>query len=112
MCSWREETPAKLVTLQNGKTAWVVTRQKEAREVLENPTMSRDPGKEDFPQVRKGMSIRRNDLIVYHMDPPMHGKLRRMLAPWFTLKMINEQRDAIQKVADDAIDRLLTLEKR
>jgi cytochrome P450 len=107
---WREETPAKLVTLQNGKTAWVVPRQKEARQVFEDPTVSRDPSKEEFPQVRRGISIKRNDLIMNHMDPPMHGRFRRMLAPWFTMKKINEQRDDLQKVVDEAIDRLLTLE--
>ena len=108
---WREETPAKLVTLQNGKTAWVVTRQQEARQVFEDPTVSRDPSKDEFPQVRKGMSIKRNDLIMNHMDPPLHGKFRRMLAPWFTMKKINEQRDDLQKVVDQAVDRLLTFEK-
>ncbi|MGO4689702.1 cytochrome P450 [Glaciibacter sp. 2TAF33] len=108
---WREETPAKLVTLQNGKTAWVVTRQKEAREVFENPTVSRDPGQEEFPQVRRGMSFHRNDLIMNHMDPPLHGKFRKMLAPWFTMKKINEQRDDIQKIVDEAIDRMETFEK-
>ncbi|WP_173922432.1 cytochrome P450 [Agromyces sp. Marseille-P2726] len=108
---WREETPAKLVTLQNGKTAWVVTRQKEARQVFEDPTVSRDPSQEEFPQVRRGMSFRRNDLIMNHMDPPLHGKFRKMLAPWFTMKKINEQRDDIQQIVDDAIDRLMTFEK-
>lgn len=107
---WREEAPAKLVTLQNGKTAWVVMRQKEARQVFEDPTVSRDPGLDEFPQVRKGMSMRRNDLVMNHMDPPMHGKFRRMLAPWFTMKKINEQRDDIQQIVDEAIDRLLTFE--
>ncbi|WP_166875250.1 cytochrome P450 [Salinibacterium sp. ZJ450] len=107
---WREETPAKLVTLQNGKTAWVVARQKEAREVFESPFISRDPSLEEFPQVRRGMSFRRNDLIMNHMDPPLHGKFRKMLAPWFTMKKINEQRDDLQKVVDDAVDRLLTFE--
>jgi cytochrome P450 len=108
---WREETPAKQVRLQNGKTAWVVTRQQEARQVFEDPSVSRDPSQEEFPQVRKGMSFRRNDLLMNHMDPPMHGRFRRMLAPWFTVKKISEQRADIQKVIDDAVDRLLTLEK-
>lgn len=108
---WREETPAKLVTLQNGKTAWVVTRQQEARQVFEDPTVSRDPSQAEFPHVRRGMSITRNDLIMNHMDPPLHGKFRRMLAPWFTMKKINEQRDDLQMIVNDAVDRLLTLEK-
>ncbi|MDR5699130.1 cytochrome P450 [Agromyces aerolatus] len=107
---WREETPAKLVTLQNGKTAWVVTRQKEARQVFEDATVSRDPGQDEFPQVRKGLSMRRNDLVMNHMDPPMHGRFRKMLAPWFTMKKINEQRDDIQQIVDEAIDRLLTFD--
>ena len=107
---WREEAPAKQVTLQNGKTAWVVLRQKEAQEVFEDPTISRDPSQEEFPQVRRGMSFRRNDLIMNHMDPPLHGKFRKMLAPWFTMKKINEQREDLQKIVDEAIDRLLTFE--
>ncbi|WP_191413595.1 cytochrome P450 [Salinibacterium sp. ZJ450] len=108
---WREESPAKQVTLQNGKTAWVVLRQEEARQVFEDLTMSRDPGAAEFPQVRRSLSLRRNDLVMNHMDPPMHGKFRRMLAPWFTMKKINEQRDDIQRIVDDAIDRLMTLDK-
>lgn len=108
---WREETPAKQVRLQNGNTAWVVTRQEEARQVFEDATVSRDPSLEEFPQVRKGMSFNRNDLIMNHMDPPMHGKFRRMLAPWFTLKKINEQRDDLQKIVDEAVDRLMKLQR-
>jgi cytochrome P450 len=108
---WREETPAKQVRLQNGKTAWVVTRQRESYDVFADPTVSRDPAQEEFPQVRKGMSIRRNDLIMNHMDPPLHGRFRKMLAPWFTMKRINAQREDIQKIIDDTLDRLLTLPK-
>lgn len=108
---WREEAPAKKVRLQNGKTAWVVTRHQESYDVFADPTVSRDPSQEEFPQVRKGMSIKRNDLIMNHMDPPLHGRFRKMLAPWFTMKKINEQREDLQRIVDDAVDRLLTLPK-
>ncbi|MFI5623348.1 cytochrome P450 [Nocardioides sp. NPDC051685] len=108
---WREETPAKKVTLQNGTTAWVVLRHKEAREVFESPHVSRDPSADHFPQVRAGQTFDRPNLLVNHTDPPLHGKFRKMLAPWFSLKRINSLRPGIQQIVDNALDRLLTLGK-
>lgn len=109
--AWREEAPARQVTLQNGKTAWIVLRHNEVRQVLEDPTISVDPSGPNFPQVRAGQSFTRNDVIIKHMDPPLHGKIRKMLAPWFTPKRINSLRDGMQRTIDEAVDRLLTLEK-
>ncbi|WP_167045099.1 cytochrome P450 [Salinibacterium sp. ZJ454] len=109
---WREEGPARRVMLQSGKSAWVVLRHKEAREILESPNITRDPSLEAFPEVRAGSSVLpRKDLLVSNMDPPLHGKFRRMFAPWFAPKRINQLRPGIQQLVDDTIDQLLTLEK-
>lgn len=108
---WREEAPAKQVRLQNGRTAWVVLRHDEVRKVLESPVISRDPGLANFPQVRAGKTMTRNDQVLNHMDPPMHGRFRKLLAPWFSLKRVNQMRPGIQQIVDDAIDRLMTLDR-
>lgn len=108
---WREEAPAKLVTLQNGKTAWVVTRHEQAKQVFDDPSVSRDPSQEEFPQVRAGSSFTRNDVILNHMDPPLHGRFRKMLAPFFTLKRINAQRDELRGIVETTVDRLLAMDK-
>jgi pentalenic acid synthase len=108
---WREEAPAKRVRLQNGRSAWVVLRHKEAREVLESPNITRDPQLEAYPQVRAGSTFSRNDVVVNNMDPPLHGRFRRMFAPWFSPKRINQLRPGMQQLVEDTIDRLLTFEK-
>ncbi|WP_173922396.1 cytochrome P450 [Agromyces sp. Marseille-P2726] len=109
--AWREEAPARQVTLQDGSMAWVVLRHAEVRQVLEDPTISRDPSVPYFPKVRAGQTFNRNDVLLNHMDPPLHGRFRKMLAPWFTLKRISALRGEIQATVDETIDRLLTLEK-
>src|SRR6185312_6470998 len=109
--SWREQAPAMQVELQDGSHAWVVLRHEEVRQVLEDPSVSRDPSGPHFPRVRAGLTFTRNDLLLNHMDPPLHGRFRRLMAPWFSQKRINALRPSIQEVVDETIDRLLTLGK-
>jgi len=108
---WREETPVKQVRLQSGQEAWAVLRHKEVREVFESPHISRDPSLPNFPQVRAGKTMTRNDQVLNHMDPPMHGRFRKLMAPSFSMKRINQLRPGIQQIVDDAVDRLMTLDK-
>jgi pentalenic acid synthase len=105
--AWREDAPATQVTLQDGSQAWVVLRHEEVRQVLEDPSVSRDPSVPHFPRVRAGQTFTRNDVLLNHMDPPLHGQFRRMLAPWFSRKRIDGLRSSIQDIVDDAIDKML-----
>jgi cytochrome P450 len=105
---WREEAPLKKVRTQSGQTAWVVLRHADVRTVLEHPSTSRDPSVPQYPAVRAGSTFTRNDVNIGHMDPPLHGRIRKMLASAFTPKRMLAISDDLQKIVDDTLDDVLS----
>jgi cholest-4-en-3-one 26-monooxygenase len=43
---------------------------------------------------------------LLRMDPPEHGKYRRVISGWFTPKVLEARREAIGKIIDEAIDKI------
>jgi pentalenic acid synthase len=104
---WREEAPAVEARLHSDQRAWVVLRYDEVRETLEHPAISVDAQHPHFPKVRKGVTSRANDTMLRHMDAPMHGKYRRMMARQFTAKRVNELQPELERIVTEAIDAIL-----
>jgi cytochrome P450 len=93
--------------LHSDQKAWVVVRYDAAREALEHPGISVDAQHPHFPKVRKGVTSRANDTMLRHMDAPMHGKFRRMMARQFTAKRVNELRPELERIVAETIDGIL-----
>lgn len=104
---WREEAPVVRAELHSDQEAWVVTRYDEVRETLEHPAISVDAQHPHFPKVRKGVTSRANDTMLRHMDAPMHGKFRRMMARQFTAKRVNELQPELERIVTDTLDAIL-----
>lgn len=104
---WREESAVANVELHSDQRAWVVLRYDEVRQTLEHPGISVDAQHPHFPRVRKGVTVRANDTMLRHMDAPMHGKYRRMMARQFTAKRVNELRPELERIVTEAIDAIL-----
>jgi cytochrome P450 monooxygenase len=112
----REEAPLVRRSLPNGDV-WLVTRYAEARQVLNGQGISTSPATPGHPnnalsteepteeqravieQFRVGQFI--------DMDPPEHGRFRRLLIPEFTVRRVKEMRPGIQRTADLLIDDML-----
>jgi pentalenic acid synthase len=104
---WREEAPVVEAELHSDQRAWVVVRYDEARETLEHPGISVDALHPHYPKVRRGVTVRENDTMLRHMDAPIHGKYRRMMARQFTAKRVNELQPELERIVTEAIDAIL-----
>jgi len=98
--------PVVQIQFPDGKTAWLVTRYDDVRQVLIDPRFSRaaaaSPGMPDT-----GLGQAAADTIL-GMDPPEHTRLRRLVAGAFTARRVEALRPRVTKLVDELIDRLLT----
>ncbi|MEU8955107.1 cytochrome P450 [Streptomyces sp. NPDC048518] len=104
----RETRPLSRVTLFDGRSVWVVTGQKEARELLIDPRLSSDRRHEAFPAPTErfaGLNDRR--IALLGVDDPEHNTQRRMLIPSFSVKRITAMRPRIQQTVDGLLDAMI-----
>jgi cytochrome P450 RapN len=101
----RQNTPVLRITMPFGGDAWLATRQDDVKMVLADPRFSvaATNGK-DVP--RPIPNIRDEPSIVL-MDPPEHGRLRKLVAKAFTSRRIESLRPRIQEILDRLIDNLI-----
>lgn len=105
--AWRESSGVVKTQLHSDQCAWVVLRHDAAREALLHPDISVDAQHPHFPKVRKGVTSRANDTMLRHMDPPMHGRYRRLMTGQFTAKRVAELRPELERIVTEAIDGIL-----
>ncbi|MCK2238040.1 MULTISPECIES: cytochrome P450 [unclassified Crossiella] len=103
----RAHEPVSLVRTPHGETVWLVTRHADARFVLGDPRFSSDPANPGFPQIRPAPEGPRMPGIFLSMDPPEHGRFRRMLTGEFTVRRMAALRPGIQAVVRDCLAGLL-----
>jgi len=101
--------PVALVRLPDGKTAWLVTRFGDVRQVLTDPRFSRAAATgPDVPD--PGLGQASADSIL-GMDPPEHTRLRRLVAGAFTARRVEALRPRVVKLVDELLDHMLVLEQ-
>ncbi|MGW4060034.1 cytochrome P450 [Amycolatopsis sp. NPDC004747] len=100
------------VGLYDGQEAWVVTRFAEARQLLGDLRVSSNLTLPGFPILSPRMeSIRDSHPAFIEMDPPEHTVYRRMLSDEFTTTRMRALRPEVERIVDEAIDRLLAHEQ-
>ncbi|HEY8987362.1 MAG TPA: cytochrome P450 [Streptomyces sp.] len=105
----RAQGPLAKATLWNGKETWLVTRYDTVRKLLQDPRISSEPPRlATLAASEDGQST--NFRTFVGMDPPEHGVYRRMLTSYFTVKRVQAMRPAIQRTADELLDRILATE--
>lgn len=85
----REHDPVHRVDLPGGAWAWLVTRYGDAREVLADPNMLKDParGEETWHKAGLGLPFDHRPTLVRSMvnvDAPDHTRLRKVVSGAFT----------------------------
>ncbi|NQW91252.1 MULTISPECIES: cytochrome P450 [unclassified Curtobacterium] len=103
----QQQGPIRRVRLWDGSTPWYVTRHAEARTILADARISADISRPGYPSpapVDGGGS----GLSFILMDDPDHARLRRMVTAPFAVKRIEVMRPAVQRIADDLIDSMLS----
>ncbi|MEV4759399.1 cytochrome P450 [Micromonospora sp. NPDC049559] len=99
----RRDRPLIRVQLPYGEPAWLATRYADVRCVHADPRFSRAmAGERDQPRVFPVMP----EDNLQGMDPPDHGRVRRLAARVFTVQRVARMRPLIQRIADDLLDRM------
>ncbi|RKE17441.1 cytochrome P450 [Streptomyces sp. TLI_171] len=103
----REEQAVSRIRLWDGTPCWLITRHQDARDVLADPRFSADATRPGFPFLSAGArELSTGSPTFIRMDDPEHARLRRMLTGDFTLRRTALLRPAIQRTADELIDRM------
>ncbi|WP_307832084.1 cytochrome P450 [Prauserella cavernicola] len=102
----RREEPLARIQMPYGEEGWLVTRYDDVRTVLSDPRFSRAAVVgADIPRTvpeRPG----RPETIV-NIDPPEHGRLRRLVAATFTARRMEQMRPHVEEIADRLVDELI-----
>jgi cytochrome P450 len=103
----RAEHPVSQVTLQDGSTAWMVTKHDLAREVLASPKVSSNRAAPGFPALFPNIHLLSRPGQFISADDPEHSRHRRKVTSTFTVKHVKTMQPAIQAITDAAIDAML-----
>lgn len=103
----RSTQPVSRVSLFGGKTAWLVTRHEDVRQVLSDPRMSSDRNREGFPRLVPGGVPAFLKQPMIGMDAPEHASARRAVLGEFTVRRIQALRPRIQEIVDECVDEVL-----
>ncbi|WP_327673579.1 cytochrome P450 [Kitasatospora sp. NBC_00458] len=99
--------PVSRAELPDGTSCWLVTGYQEVRTVLSDSRFSADVRRPGFPFLTTGQ---REILAVtpsfVRLDDPEHARLRRMVTGDFLIKRVEARRPAIQRIVDEALDRM------
>ncbi|WP_198663364.1 cytochrome P450 [Jiangella endophytica] len=96
------------VRLWDGRTAWLATGYDAVRSLLADPRISADRGHPGFPFPTAGReALERSGRTFITMDPPEHGRLRRVFTRYFAVKRVETLRPMVQQIVDELVSDLL-----
>lgn len=94
------------VSLPSGQTAWLVTGHAEIRKALEDPRLSADMSRDNFPTLRVVPTESPIKGTFMRADGDAHMRVRRMLNREFTVRRAESMRPLIAKIVDERLDAL------
>lgn len=103
----RAERPVSRVRLQDGRTAWLLTRHQDVRDLLSNSATSSNRAHPAFPATVANTQAFAQKGFLLSMDAPEHALHRRMVTGEFTANRTRRLRPRIQEIADECVDRVL-----
>jgi len=107
----RREAPiSRHLEPNRGVPVWLVTRYKDAVEVLRHPQLVKDP--RTLSEETRSRYFRLEELspLTQHMlsaDPPRHTRLRSLVAKVFTPRRVEELRPRIEVICQQLLDTAL-----
>lgn len=101
---FRETEPIKRTVLPDGQVCWVVTKYEDNLEILlDFKSFSKDITKVAESENQNESAFLQNMLFK---DPPDHKRLRGLVQKAFTPSLIEEMRESIQLITDEAINEI------
>ncbi|MFJ5221180.1 cytochrome P450 [Streptomyces sp. NPDC088354] len=105
----RAQGPVHPVVFSSGLEGWLVVRHQQAREALTHPSLLKDPRPAAAALEAAGYVAHRADVGGGHMldsDPPVHTRLRRLVAGAFTSRRMVQLQPRIEEIAYSLLDAL------
>ena len=107
----REHDPVHRVDLPGGAWAWLVTRYDDARSVLADPTMLKDPRRANETWYRAGLGLpfdHRPSLVrsMVNVDAPDHSRLRRATSAAFSPRRVRALEESAERIAGELVTAL------
>jgi len=100
----RLDLPVSKVRLPTGRTAWLVTRHADVRQMLRSEAFSSDMTSPGFPlMVNAGASAPAPGFFLT-MDPPEHTRFRQLLTPEFMLRHMRRLEPLIVDTVTSTLD--------
>jgi cytochrome P450 len=99
------QPPVGRVVLPTGRTAWLVTRHEDVRQLLRSPAFTSDGSRPEFPLLRHQPPLdpSRRAGFFLQMDPPEHTLYRRILTPEFMIKAMRRLEPLIVETVTGAL---------
>ncbi|MEV6671897.1 cytochrome P450 [Streptomyces sp. NPDC051172] len=98
----RRTRPCARIRLPSGDPAWLVTRYDDVRTVLADPRFSRSRATRGTgPRFARVTTLPDSVLAA---DPPEHTRLRRLVAPAFTVRRVESLRQDVARLVDGLLD--------
>ncbi|MBE1573248.1 cytochrome P450 [Amycolatopsis roodepoortensis] len=106
----REEGPARKVRMPRGLDVWIVTGYAEARAVLSDSRVGKDPAairrlfERDGFESAADSAVRALGGHMLNSDPPDHTRLRKLVNQAFTSRTVSRLRPRIEQITAELLD--------
>lgn len=106
----REEGPARKVRMPRGLDAWIVTGYAEARAILADSRVGKDPVairrlfERDGFESAADSAVRALNGHMLNSDPPDHTRLRKLVNQAFTSRTVSRLRPRIEQITAELLD--------
>lgn len=100
----RARGPVHRVRLPEGHTAWLVVGYEAGRAALADPSLSKDWGNVS-PEL--GIARISSGVSMLSADPPLHTRLRKLVAREFTMRRVERLAPRVQQITDDLLEGML-----
>lgn len=103
----RTQDPIHAIKLEDGQTAWFLTRYEDVLAVLKDQRFIKDHRKLLTPEQLELSQGNIGAMMNMHMlsfDPPDHTRLRALVNLSFTPRLVEQWRERIQVITDELID--------
>lgn len=107
LAEMRRRRPVCPITLPTGAQAWMITRHADVRKVLADRRFSREALL--APESPRAQFVDPERHMMNTMDPPNHGRVRRLTNPRFTLAQITALRPRIEELAEELAERMAAM---
>ncbi|MEU1278603.1 cytochrome P450 [Streptomyces sp. NPDC005805] len=100
----RARGPVHRVRLPEGHNAWLVVGHEAGRAALADPSLSKE-WRNAAPDL--GTRQLSSGITMLSADPPLHTRLRKLVAREFTMRRVERLAPRVQEITDELLDRMV-----